>query len=222
MGVHRLKKWEVKKMDEEEKMLGRMLGKEIKMGIEEFAKRHGLRFGKKKNELIKAVIRKKGFCPCRKERKSENLCPCEQALKDIMRNGKCLCGLFVASDELKQVLGSVKALNIEPEDAMRLGKMVKDEEIQGMIERNKLIVFDFYADWCMPCKTLGEDLEKIKTKNIVIKRINVDEDGKLSDKIGIDAIPFVAVFGRNKQPFTAFTGYPGEKQLRDVIKKAGG
>ena len=86
-------------MDEEEKMLGRMLGKEIKMGIEEFAKRHGLRFGKKKNELIKAVIRKKGFCPCRKERKSENLCPCEQALKDIMRNGKCLCGLFVASDE---------------------------------------------------------------------------------------------------------------------------
>jgi len=194
----------------------------IETEIEIFAEEHGLKFGEKKDELIKIIIKKEGFCPCRKEKKQENLCPCEQALKDIMRNGKCLCGLFTASDELKQTLEPVKTLNIEPEDALRIGKMVKDEEIQGMIERNKLIVFDFYADWCMPCKTLGEDLEKIKTKGIVIKRINVDEDGKLSNKIGIDAIPFVAVFDKNKQPFTAFTGYPGEEILRDIIKKAGG
>ena len=208
----------VKNMDEDEKMLG----KEMKRGIEEFAKRYGLRFGEKKNELIKTIIKKGGFCPCRKGKNSENLCPCEYALKDIMKNGRCLCGLFVAPVELKQMVEPVKSLSIEYEDALKLGKMVKDEEIQKMIERNKLTVFDFYADWCQPCKELGEDLEKIKTKDIVIKRVNVDEDGKLSDKLNIDAIPFVAVFNRKGKPFTAFTGYPGEEQLRDVIKKAGG
>lgn len=215
MGEKKKLVWLKEKFEETKKM-------NIEMEIEMFAEGHGLKFGSKKDELIKTIIKKGGYCPCRKGKNPENLCPCEPALKDIMKNGRCLCGLFVAPVELKQMVEPVKSLSIEYEDALKLGKMVKDEEIQKMIERNKLTVFDFYADWCQPCKELGKDLEKIKTKDIVIKRINVEEDGKLSDKIGIYAIPFVAVFDKNKQPFTAFTGYPGKEILRDVIKKAGG
>ena len=193
-----------------------------KATIEEFAMKHGLKFTERKDRLIDAILKKDGFCPCRKEKKSENICPCEYALKDIMRNGKCLCGLFAAPDGLMEVLKPVKSLNIDLEDAIRLGKMVKDNEIMEMLEKNKVTVFDFYADWCQPCKEIDKDIEKIKTDEIVIKRINVDEEGKLSDKLNIDAIPFVAVFNRKGMPFTAFTGYLGEEQLRDVIRKAGG
>lgn len=63
--------------------------------LEKFAKEHKLQFSALKDKLIEAILKNKGYCPCRRVKTPETLCPCKYALEEIEKNGKCLCGLFV-------------------------------------------------------------------------------------------------------------------------------
>lgn len=63
--------------------------------IKKFAELHSLKLSSKKELLIEAVLKKEGYCPCRRVRTPETLCPCVYALEEITKNGKCMCGLFV-------------------------------------------------------------------------------------------------------------------------------
>ncbi len=67
--------------------------------IEKFAEMHSLKFGDKKEVLIEAILKKEGYCPCRRVRSPETLCPCAYALEEIAKKGKCMCGLFVRRDD---------------------------------------------------------------------------------------------------------------------------
>lgn len=67
--------------------------------IKKFAETHSLGFGSKKNVLIEAILKKEGYCPCRRVRTPETLCPCAYALEEIAKNGRCMCGLFVRRDD---------------------------------------------------------------------------------------------------------------------------
>lgn len=106
---------------------------------------------------------------------------------------------------------------IDREDAEILAKASKDKEVLGMVAKGKITIVDFYATWCGPCKMLGEELKKIKDKDVVIVRVDVDKDNGLSERLGINAVPFVAVFDKSGKAFTAFSGARNERDLRDLI-----
>ena len=80
---------------------------------------------------------------------------------------------------------------------LELDKSNFDKEIKS----DKLVVVDFWASWCGPCKAMSpilEDLSK-EMKNVVFAKVNVDENTDLPSKLGIMSIPTFVVFKDGKE-----------------------
>jgi len=66
------------------------------------------------------------------------------------------------------------------------------EEFNKVIEENKLVLVDFWAEWCGPCQMLGPILEDLDSKGIewlVIAKVNVDENPDLAAHFRVMSIP---------------------------------
>ena len=66
------------------------------------------------------------------------------------------------------------------------------EEIKNS---QKPVLLDFYADWCGPCRMVGPIIEEIANErdDIVVGKINVDEEEELAVKFGIESIPTLII-----------------------------
>ena len=98
---------------------------------------------------------------------------------------------------------------------------------QDVIARSheRPVVVDFWAAWCGPCRMLGPAIEAEvgkRSEQIDLVKIDVDAEGQVAARYGIQSIPTVAVF-RNGEPVTGFVGaYPAAtigKFLDDVLEK---
>ena len=76
------------------------------------------------------------------------------------------------------------------------------ESLQKIIDSEKLVLIDFYAPWCGPCKKMEPLLEAVtrdyKGKATII-RINIDESKSISQHYRIDEIPYFKVFVAGKE-----------------------
>jgi thioredoxin 1 len=83
---------------------------------------------------------------------------------------------------------------------------------------NRLVVIDFYATWCGPCKIIGpvmDVLAKELKDEVVILKVDVDEADDIAAEYEIAAMPTFA-FIKNKQVIEKFSG-ANEKKIRDTI-----
>ena len=85
-----------------------------------------------------------------------------------------------------------------------------DEEI-----KDKRILVDFYADWCGPCRMLGEVLKESKA-NIECLKVNIDENNDLASKYGVMSIPTMIVFENGKE-VKRNVGFVDEEELNNFI-----
>ena len=86
---------------------------------------------------------------------------------------------------------------------------------------NKLIVVDFWAPWCGPCKQLTPVLEKIVNQSsdkITLVKINIDENQQIAAQLRIQSIPTIYAF-KDKQIVNAFQGALPEKQIIEFLEK---
>ena len=89
---------------------------------------------------------------------------------------------------------------------------------------DKLIVVDFWAPWCGPCKQLTPTMEKVAQENqdhLDLVKINIDNNKQLAAQLRIQSIPTVYAF-KDKQVVNAFQGVISEKDFIDFIEKSSG
>ena len=87
---------------------------------------------------------------------------------------------------------------------------------------NKLILVDFWAPWCGPCKQLTPILEKVvkkSTEKVILAKVNIDENQQIASQLRIQSIPTVFAF-KNKQIVNAFQGVLPEADIIKFIEKA--
>jgi len=77
---------------------------------------------------------------------------------------------------------------------------VNDTNFEDTVKDNDLILVDFWAPWCVPCKALTPVLEEIASENnnIVIAKMNTDENPNTSSQHGIMSIPTMMIFKKGE------------------------
>ncbi len=83
-----------------------------------------------------------------------------------------------------------------------------------------LVLVDFFATWCGPCKMLSPVLEQLSEENpnVLVLKIDVDEVGPLAARFGIQAIPTLILF-KDGQQVDKRMGYQNMNQLLAFINQ---
>ena len=89
-----------------------------------------------------------------------------------------------------------------------------ENDFDKEIARGKVLV-DFYADWCGPCRMMGEILEEIEGVNIL--KVNVDKFPQIAQRYGIISIPTLLLFVNGKT-IKSNVGLLDKESLIEFIK----
>jgi len=97
---------------------------------------------------------------------------------------------------------------------------LNSKNLDQTIKGNAILIIDFWAPWCGPCKMFGPIFEKASEKypEIAFAKCNTQEQEQVAGSFGIKAIPTLAVFRDQVMVFMQSGALPAEA-LDDVIKQ---
>ena len=83
---------------------------------------------------------------------------------------------------------------------MSVIKISKENFASEVLNSNKPVLLDFYADWCAPCRMVGPIVSEIANERSDVKvgKINVDEQPELAAQFQVMSIPMLAVIKNGK------------------------
>ena len=90
-----------------------------------------------------------------------------------------------------------------------------------VLESDKPVVVDFWAEWCGPCKAIAPDLEAISDEmagNVTIAKVNMDENPDLAAQYGVRSIPTLLMF-KGGEPVAVQVGALPKSRIADWISK---
>ena len=89
-----------------------------------------------------------------------------------------------------------------------MARLINSSEFSGLLQEDKLLVVDFFATWCGPCKKLSPTLDEVSEElgeQVNIVKVDVDESEDLAMNYGIRSVPTVLFF-KNGQQVDKFVG----------------
>lgn len=92
-------------------------------------------------------------------------------------------------------------------------KHLENENIEELVSEG-IVLVDFYAEWCGPCKMLGPVLEKLE--ETVIK-VDVDVHNELAIKNGVMSVPTVFIY-KDGELKGKFIGFRTEQEIKEILK----
>jgi thioredoxin 1 len=84
--------------------------------------------------------------------------------------------------------------------------IVTDESFNEVVSTNDLVLIDFWAEWCGPCKKLLPILDEISNQTgLLVGKLNADENPLKMEEYSIHSIPTMVLF-KSGQPVKTITG----------------
>ncbi|MBX7224772.1 MAG: thioredoxin family protein [Chitinophagales bacterium] len=113
------------------------------------------------------------------------------------------------------------AAGLPEEGVTSTAKGMTEAAFQQQLETDKIVLVDFYATWCGPCQKMKpflEEISKEKGENVVVLRINLDENRTLADAMKINALPAIRVYHHKELKFSK-DGFMDKQEILDMLAK---
>lgn len=96
----------------------------------------------------------------------------------------------------------------------------KRDTIEGIVEDNNIVIFDFWAPWCGPCRQFAPIFEAASEKftDVIFSKVNTEEEREIAEHFSIRSIPTVMIF-REQMLVYAQPGSIPENEIEAVIAK---
>jgi thioredoxin len=136
-----------------------------------------------------------------------------QAAKQMHENG------FTQVYELSGGIMKWRAANL-PETNSNASVGMSKQQFDDLLNTDKSVLVDFYADWCGPCKKMKPYLEEIASDmkdKVMVVRINADDNQGLCKELKIDALPVLQLY-KNKTLSWNYSGFIGKDSVVIQLK----
>jgi thioredoxin 1 len=98
---------------------------------------------------------------------------------------------------------------------------VTDNNFKETVEKENLVLVDFWAPWCGPCKMIAPILDQLDQQSagaVTIAKLNVDDNPDVSSQYGVMSIPTLKLFKNGKEVQTV-VGLQSLDSLKNMIQK---
>ena len=103
-----------------------------------------------------------------------------------------------------------------------LNEVSKEKSEVSKEATGKLVLIDFYATWCGPCKAMTPVIEQMEEKygdKIEFRRIDVDQDEELANKYNVQSIPNIVILSPNEEVIENIVGYHDANQMDKILSE---
>ena len=102
---------------------------------------------------------------------------------------------------------------------MSVIKVSEENFEREVLQADKTVLVDFYADWCGPCKMLSPIVDEVanEVSEVKVCKVNIDEARDLAIKFDIMSIPTLLVF-KNGNVVNSSLGLVSKAKIMDLIK----
>ena len=95
---------------------------------------------------------------------------------------------------------------------------LKEENYEELVKEG-LVVVDFYATWCGPCKMIGPVLEELSQElEIKVVKVDVDEHLEIAKNFAIMSVPTILIY-KNNEIVDKLIGFMPKDELKEKIMK---
>jgi thioredoxin len=96
-------------------------------------------------------------------------------------------------------------------------KIVNKNEFDTIV-KNGLVLVDFFANWCGPCKMMSPVLEEVEKEvdGLIVVKVDTDKEGELALKYGVQSIPNMILF-KDGTPVDQVIGFTPKETMIEKI-----